>query len=734
MRIRYASLPVILSYLFTFSGCTDEVPPISPEEQYTRDFVKEFGVFKAESWSEARSGAVTVKTDRPTAVNVFAEIGGQRFIFASLGSVNGTQPIVINVPKSVREVIVQAGDREYKTALGSVLDLTRGGRAIADIDYSPITSLDGFQVTHEPTKGKTVYQMGQFVYRDYMNGYPNDDAFKINQKSNFAYNGGKIYNSSFFSFDNTASNPWIRVYPLYWRENRYGESDYLLGVYFYNENDPTHIEMHDLEGFDIKNGVVLASDFDSWTVSTGNCSYDYTILENNGSQAVRMKGTSVSFNKNPDRTQYPYCIGFYLKSGLQDGVTEGKGRNCAHITFQNIAHNADSWRNNFWDVALKSCGFAYTGAALNSSTVATYGPLYLDGTQTRSGDTRLYTLGFGSQPDGTDNSLTDCSDAIFLISLGNGGVVSKPLQQSGETFGLYPWYLAAEDLGATDDWDFNDLVVNVYDITTDLTRAYANVNARYPTPDIIGRRIIVEPRAAGGTMPIYLMYEGEVSRIPTDDEPISALNANFTKGTYVIGTELHSWLGEPDWSKMLNTGQDDGHRGRAVSFCIPVAKEGTPAFDPLTPPQDLGDNNQTMRGFWVLVDKEDKLYHELLNLEFDPTPLEDEYVGDRLHRRLAETQHAFKPFSGSLGDGVYRVDAPINDNKSIAPQMLMCHYSWRWCLERVNIANAYTSFSAWIRGERKQWHNNDATADIGQGENGFYQHMLYDAETPSWKE
>lgn len=264
MRIRYASLPVILSYLLAFSGCTDEVPPISPEEQYTRDFVKEFGVFKAESWSEARSGAVTVKTDRPTAVNVFAEINGRRFIFASLGSVNGT-----------------------------------------------------------------------------------------------------------------------------------------------------------------------------------------------------------------------------------------------------------------------------------------------------------------------DNSLTDCSDAIFLISLGNGGVVS-----------------------------------------------------------------------------------------------------------------------EPDWSKMLNTGQDDGHRGRAVSFCIPVAKEGTPAFDPLTPPQDLGDNNQTMRGFWVLVDKEDKLYHELLNLEFDPTPLEDEYVGDRLHRRLAETQHAFKPFSGSLGDGVYRVDAPI----------------------------------------RKQWHNNDATADIGQGENGFYQHMLYDAETPNWKE
>lgn len=733
MHIRYATLPVILSYLLAFFGCTDEVPPISPEEQYTRDFVKEFGVFKAESWSEARSGAVTVKTDRPTAVNVFAEIGGQRFIFASLGSVNGTQPIVINVPKSVREVIVQAGNSEYKTALGSVLDLTRGGRAIADIDYSPITSLDGFQVTHEPTKGQAVWQEGRFVYRDYLNGKLSEGGFRINNKSNFALNEGLIYNSSFFCFNSSTSNPWMRIYPLYWKENKYGESDYLLGVYFYNENDPTHIEMHDLEGFDIRNGVVVASDFDSWPVSTGSEAYDYKSLENKGIPVVRMKGTRISFNKNPDREKYPYCIGFYLKSGLKEGYTENKGRNFTHISFQNIAHNADFWRDNFWDVALKNCGFAYTGAALNSGSVSV-SPMYKDGTQTPSGDSSLYALGFGSQPDGVDSDLSDCSDAIFLISMAQGATAVKPISHKGETFGLYPWYLAAEDLGATDDWDFNDLVVNVYDITTDLTRTYTSVNARYPTPDIIGRRIIVEPRAAGGTMPIYLMYEGEVSRIPTDDEPISALNANFTKGTYVIGTELHSWLGEPDWSKMLNTGQDDGHRGRAVSFCIPVAKEGTPAFDVLAPPQDLGDNNQTMRGFWVLVDKEDKLYSELMNFEFDPTPLEDEYTGSGLHRRHAETQYAFKPFSGSLGDGVYRVDAPINDNKSIAPQMLMCHYSWRWCLERVNIANAYTSFSAWIRGERKQWHNNDSTSDIGQGENGFYRHMLYDAETPSWKE
>lgn len=733
MRLTPIGLAILLSCLHTLPSCTDQVPPISSEEQYTRDFVKKFGTFKAESWSEARSAAVTIHTDRPTPVNIFAEVGGQRFLFASLGRIDGTQPVIINVPRSVREVIVQAGTREYKTALGSVLDLTKGSRAITDLTYAPVTTLDDFQVTHEPAKGQAVYQMANFAYRDYLNGRLAEGAFRINQKSNFAYNSGAIYNSSFFCFNNTTSTPWIRIYPLYWKENKYGESDYLLGVYIYNENDPTHIEMHDLEGFDIHNGVVLASDFDSWNVSTGTEAYDPARLENNGSQALRMKGTRISFNKNPDREQHPYCIGFYLKSGLKEGYTEGKGRNFTHISFQGIAHNADIWRDNFWDVALRDCGFAYTGAALNSGGVAV-SPLYKDGTQTRSGDNYLYTLGFASQPDGIDSDISDCSDAIFLISLAQGATLMKPIRHRGETFGLYPWYLAAEDLGATDDWDFNDLVVNIYDITTDLTRSYANVSARYPTPDIIGRRIIVEPRAAGGTMPLYLMYEGEISAMPTDDSPLSALNTTFTRGTYVIGTEIHTWLGEPDCSRMLNTGRDDGHAGRAVSFCVPVAKEGTPHFDPLAPPQDLGTDNQTMRGFWVLVDKNDEHFGQLMNFQLDPTPLDDEYIGDQLYRRRAESANAFKPFSGTLGEGLYRVDAPINDGNSIAPQMLMCHYTWLWCRERINISDAYTSFSAWVKGERDQWHNNDATLDIGQGNNGYLPDKVCNAESPTWRE
>ena len=52
--------------------------PLDPIEAYTRAFVKEFGEFKGKPWSQAVSGAITVRTSRPTTVNVFAEVDGER--------------------------------------------------------------------------------------------------------------------------------------------------------------------------------------------------------------------------------------------------------------------------------------------------------------------------------------------------------------------------------------------------------------------------------------------------------------------------------------------------------------------------------------------------------------------------------------------------------------------------------------------------------------------------------
>lgn len=168
----------VLALVFSAS-CSERDITIDPSEQYTRDFVKEFGAFKAESWTEAVSGAITVVADRPTPVDVFAEIDGRRFIFASLGSVKGTQPIIVNVPRTVKEVIVVADGTEYRAKLGTVVDLSTKGRFISELDYSPITTLGGFAGHHATDVLREIELSGSKLKSDFLDNRGRDNGFHI---------------------------------------------------------------------------------------------------------------------------------------------------------------------------------------------------------------------------------------------------------------------------------------------------------------------------------------------------------------------------------------------------------------------------------------------------------------------------------------------------------------------------------------------------------------------------
>ena len=238
------------------------------------------------------------------------------------------------------------------------------------------------------------------------------------------------------------------------------------------------------------------------------------------------------------------------------------------------------------------------------------------------------------------------------------------------------------------------------------------------------------PKAAGGTYPIYLMYEGEVSEDITDDTMLSAINSSFTKGTYVVGTEMHAWLGESDYTKMLNTGLNEGYDGCGISFCVPVEDSHVVDFDIQNPPQTVTRDNQPIRGFWVLVDKDDNMRAELENTLFDVKPRQPEYDDDHVmvRRHISETKNVLKPFSGKLGEGAYRVDQP-KASGSLAPQMLMCHYVWRWPQERANIGRVYRDFRDWVGGKRQTWHN-----VTGEESNEYDPTMVCDYTPIVWKQ
>lgn len=757
LRIAYASVAALALAGITSCNNTDinagisetDKSSIDHKEIYTKAFINEFGLFKGKPWNEAETKCVTVRTARPTVVNVFADIDGQRFLFASLGSVNGRQSVLVNVPSEVTELIVEADGEEFTVKPGRELDLTKNASryAITPEYVTNIESLNGFDIVRMPGEYREIGLTGSQLKNTWLKYKQGTSGFNIFDADHNFTNGNdnnmvllsRIYGSEKDELSD------FTIYPLYWRENVHGESDYLLGVYYYDERIydmgwDRLIKMIDLEDFDLKNAISFKKNgSDDYVISQNNEAYDVTNLDNKDSG--HFKGYHMKMkNIKPEGMTIHSRVGFYIKSGLKPGSTPGKGRNYTHITFMTSTFNGYEWGdNNYWETKLKDIRYSYSGAAFSTSSCVVYSkdkPERVDGKAATydaigTNDVVYNIIGFMSQPDGPNAPAPDCSDVVLALTY-RSMTTGTEIYKKGETFGIYPWYLASEDLGSTDDWDFNDLVVTIYDLTTDLTRPYAATSGEYPVPTIMGRRITVVPRAVGGTLPIYLMYEGEVSEAPSDDTFLSAINAEFHKGTFVVGTEMHEWLGEPDYKQMLNTGGNDGHDGCAVSFCIPLGGPDLADFDYNNIPQNLGTTNQTMRRFWVLVDGKDNMRATLSNPDFDRTPLQPEYKGEdmtQVHRHIAQNKNVLKAFDGKLGHGAYRVDPPKEDNSEV-PQMIMCQYSWRWPTERTNIADAYTSFRDWVAGKRTRWHGNPANDE--EGLNGYIPELLCPAPSVKW--
>lgn len=754
-----AGTTAIISFAAVLGSCAEndlhdsygDQGSIDQQELFTRAFIEKFGVFKGEPYSAAVSSGISVRTARPTVINVFAEVGGQRFIFASLGSVNGVQSIPLTLPSEVSELIVTADGEEYRVKVGEKLDLTKSASRyhMTPEFVTNIPALNGFDIVRMPDVYREIGFTGSKLrdtWLKYNVGTKNFNIFDSEHNFTKDVEETGIFNSSHFYGSDDDDLTDFTVYPLYWRENVYGESDYMLGIYYYHKsigdnNVTKEVRMIDLEDFDLRKAISFkkAGENEFVVYQEGQDvkeAYDARNLNNR--DELHTKGYHMKMkNVKPEGKTVVASVGFYIKSGLKPGSTPEKGRNYTHISFQDCMFNGIEWGdNNYWNTSLKDIGKSYCGAASSTGTSVVYSndkPIRVDGLARTydalgTNDAIYYVVGFSSQPNGPAAKSPDFSDVVIAWTHRSGGN-GRELPGKGETFGAFPWYLASEDLGSTEDWDFNDIVVSIYDLTTDLTRPYVSTRGRYPVPTIMGRRITVVPRAAGSTLPIYLIYEGEVSEDATDDTMASAINAKFTKGTYVVGTEIHEWLGEPDYTTMLNTGKNEGYDGCAVSFCVPIDENATQSnfvnFEQKKVPE-----NTALRNFWVLVDKDDENRAKLSNPLFDRTPIQPEFNKDftEVERNLSQSKNVLKPFDGKLDGKAYKVNPPREDAGDV-PQMLMCNFGWHWPLERVVISDAYSSFLDWVAGKRTQWH---CTPGEDEGLNGYIPELVHPYVATSW--
>lgn len=770
--------------LLLASSCKDDTIPESPgrNETYDREFVKAFGNFTAD-WSEARSKCITVKTDHPTPVRIFAEVGGERYIFASLGHVNGSEPIIVNVPKDIEDLIVVAEGEEYNAKVGSVLDLTEKSSRSDDTKY-PIVERDTQKKSLTITTSRTgVPYTITYTPEDspefdikrrgaiYMINPTSTSALKIDQKITFEELSSLKDKQSgsdkclFSSAIRPNEDLYFDIFPLYWRENQYGESDYKIGIYVYDANKAFEYAMMDLD-INFKDFITMQyegtekPEIAEKTVKGVKMSYDYTdpskskndLLHSKGIR-IKVKGYHATSNVN---------IGIYVKSGMLGTTTDTNfGEDCKHISAQGAFLNYKFWGDNHWDMQLKDIQYSYVATALNTSYTNIINGAYVptettgkkefdsDGNEIDYLTLPMGTLGFSSQPDGTPQYSTDNCDVVFAIRP-LGIDVHKTETNRGEGDRVLPWTLACEDLGGSFDWDFNDAVVNVYDITTDYTQRYTAADMRMPVPSVIGRRVVIVPRAAGGTMPIYLMYEGNLRHAMNEESYFSEVEAEYTYGTYMLGTELHRWLGASNHANPLNVNitQNSFNEGCAISFDVPINEIRN--IDPSNPPQNLGDSNSLMQGLWVLVDPQDDLRLYERNPLFDYHKLEPftwttQSGGVNVDHTMPQSE-VLKAFSRvdnvytdvnadelKLGSGPYRVEPPAkNGHKS--PQMLMCYGSWYWPMEMQSISFAWYNFDQWVSGKTSYWHTGSGGNDA-EGLKGYNPDVVIKAGEPlRWME
>lgn len=198
---------------------------------------------------------------------------------------------------------------------------------------------------------------------------------------------------------------------------------------------------------------------------------------------------------------------------------------------------------------------------------------------------KTYTMfGFEDWDAHTNNVGPDLNDLMFIFDTGMApsNIVNEHDDEGGgEEDTPFEWLIAAEDLGnVACDWDFNDMVVKISTLkVSDASGTYTKVK--------------IEPLAAGGTLPIYLMYTGKIGK----DETAQVAN-------YMIGEEFHSWFGLQSLSP-INVAKG--------STATPIAQDKiidieVPASFSMQKHVGYGVDNETgisnMGGFWFIVNRQ----------------------------------------------------------------------------------------------------------------------------------
>lgn len=425
-------MPLAIVSITAFSSCSKDTELYDnnvSKLKYEENWKNSIGdVDPTQDWNGATRGSVTVNLDNTSNVSVYASVDGIYRLVGKYEGTSGSQKLEFDMPKGTEKLLVNTNNKSIEAKVGGTIDFTSLGltRAISTYNNKGIVVEDAEQ------DWIFTSQLLSTVRSVLPEGQDNRDNEGVTKDFYFTSNG----------------EPFV-IYPFYWQTG----NTLQLGIYYLDDsNNIVRIPIYTTNDDDNDSARLFYKD------DKGN--WQHAI---NTEKSYQYNGhTSSTYSVNYQGDYKSKGIKVTLPKGLKYGMyIFNMGKNDQTYLYSESTLNGDPYRvkGNYNKTV--------------SGKYACYGAIY------KTENTTF--LSFEDWKNAADKSGCDLNDLIVMIT-------PDPTYHDVEVEDQsLTWTVACEDLGTSDDIDFNDMVFSVN---------YVSGND-YAT---------VKPLAAGGMLKAELYY------------------------------------------------------------------------------------------------------------------------------------------------------------------------------------------------------------------------------------
>lgn len=469
-------LPAIIAMVaFAVTACTDYDNDYSEKElEFQKNFEELYGTIDSnQDWNLATRGFVNVTLSKPSNVKVYSKLGKKYGIIGDFVNVNGSQKLEFDIMKGVSQIMVTDGKNAHFTRVGGSVNMlssgTRSGHyGTYDPDEDPLNP-NGNELSVKETEMYKVFHESEI--KEWQTILPEKDFNLDKVTKDFTFvSTGKFY-----------------MYPIYWQSSSTNE----IGMYIYVDGPGDGVvEISRLDGttkyikkapiYTIKSGDELQ--YGKWTLTYAPSVASNPLNDVDANPAVLLAGreyrnfTPATWNEDktqmktvatwdevvwePVGAQDPSSTPFEWSEDVEFERSRAIEIDVPVGTKFGFYLDHSNGTDEFYSEAANNSDFDYANHAVSKQgnhmqvtdkTISTTKKAYHAATFELNGTTY-----FGME-DWTNTSQSDMDLNDFMCIF--DGALPIPVDEEETT--TSSWILACEDLGSTNDIDFNDVVLQV---------------------------------------------------------------------------------------------------------------------------------------------------------------------------------------------------------------------------------------------------------------------------------